>query len=158
MPSAFPLPHSHFRIRFALCPLLSTFRIPHSDLRILSNLLICSSSHRPIFPPPHRLTFSPSCPCFPTFSPSHLLTFLPLLSHLLALTFSPSCNHLLALDLPHSHFPLQNSHFKIPTSEFPLPNSYCSITRMVFHLPWENRQKVTAASWHRNTTKQPQAK
>jgi hypothetical protein len=33
----------------------------------------------------------------------------------------------------------------------------CSITRMVFHLPWEKRQKVKAANWQRKKTVQPQA-
>ena len=52
---------------------------------------------------------------------------------------------------------LPPSHFRLPPSALPLPNSYYSITRMVFHLPWEKRQKVTAASWIRKKTVQPQA-
>ena len=46
----------------------------------------------------------------------------------------------------------------LPSALCPLPYAPCSsMTRMLFHLPWENRQKVSAASWARKMTVQPQA-
>ena len=102
--SAFPLPFSPSQP-----PTFSSFRIPHSHFRILSNLLI--------FPPSLFSAFRIPTSDFKIPTSEFCLTFPP--------------SHLLALNLPHSAFPLPKfcltfppSHLlSFPHSDFPNPKS-----------------------------------